>query len=85
MKPATSFFVPATLFVSAVCAFVGSLMWDGDIEPTWGESAGYVYIFHRILFNDLCRLRLFSIIPLVLITARRVLDHPAKSIQPPQR
>jgi len=31
---ATSVFVPATLFVSAVCAFVESFMWDGDIEPT---------------------------------------------------
>ena len=42
---ATSVFVPATLFVSAVCAFVGSFMWDGDVEPTWGESVGYVSHF----------------------------------------
>lgn len=37
---ATSFFVPATLFISAVWAFVGSFMWDGDKEPTWGETVG---------------------------------------------
>ena len=43
---ATSVFIPATLFVSAVCAFVGSFMWDGDMEPTWGESVGYVITFH---------------------------------------
>lgn len=39
---ATSVFIPATLFISAVCAFVGSFMWDGDTEPTWGETVGYV-------------------------------------------
>ncbi len=37
---ATSVFIPATLFISAVCAFVGSFMWDGDAEPTWGETVG---------------------------------------------
>lgn len=37
---ATSVFVPATLFISAVWAFVGSFMWDGDKEPTWGETVG---------------------------------------------
>jgi hypothetical protein len=37
---ATSLFVPVTLFVSAVWAFVGSFMWDGDTVPTWGESTG---------------------------------------------
>ena len=37
---ATEVFVPATLFVSAVWAFVGSFMWDGDQEPTWGETVG---------------------------------------------
>ncbi|KAF8176016.1 hypothetical protein BJ912DRAFT_1146942 [Pholiota molesta] len=60
---ATSVFVPATLFVSAIWAFVGSFMWDGDVEPTWGETVG---------------LRLFAIIPLVLslITARRLLHLP---------
>lgn len=37
---ATTVFVPATLFISAVWAFVGSFMWDGDQEPTWGETIG---------------------------------------------
>lgn len=37
---ATSVFIPATLFISAVWAFVGSFMWDGDQEPTWGETVG---------------------------------------------
>jgi len=37
---ATEVFVPATLFISAVWAFVGSFMWDGDQEPTWGETVG---------------------------------------------
>ena len=37
---ATTVFVPVTLFLSAVWAFVGSFMWDGDTEPTWGESWG---------------------------------------------
>jgi hypothetical protein len=36
----TSVFIPATLFISAVWAFVGSFMWDGDQEPTWGETVG---------------------------------------------
>ena len=36
----TSIFIPATLFISAVWAFVGSFMWDGDKEPTWGETVG---------------------------------------------
>ncbi|KAG6859844.1 hypothetical protein C0995_003067 [Termitomyces sp. Mi166 len=60
---ATSVFIPATLFISAVWAFVGSFMWDGDQEPTWGETVG---------------LRLFSIVPLVLclITARRLVHLP---------
>ena len=43
LKPvmvATEVFVPATLFISAVWAFVGSFMWDGDQEPTWGETIG---------------------------------------------
>ncbi|KAH7906001.1 plasma-membrane choline transporter-domain-containing protein [Hygrophoropsis aurantiaca] len=60
---ATSVFIPATLFVSAVWAFAGSFMWDGDQEPTWGETTG---------------LRLFSLVPLVLsvLTARRLVDLP---------
>ncbi|KAG6818564.1 hypothetical protein H0H93_003952 [Arthromyces matolae] len=37
---ATSIFIPATLFISAIWAFVGSFMWDGDTEPTWGETVG---------------------------------------------
>lgn len=37
---ATSVFIPATLFISAIWAFVGSFMWDGDQEPTWGETVG---------------------------------------------
>ncbi|KAF5368765.1 hypothetical protein D9615_010409 [Tricholomella constricta] len=60
---ATSVFIPATLFISAIWAFVGSFMWDRDTEPTWGETVG---------------LRLFSLVPLVLclITARRLLHLP---------
>lgn len=37
---ATSVFIPATLFISAIWAFVGSFMWDGDTVPTWGETVG---------------------------------------------
>lgn len=38
---ATSVFIPATLFISAVWAFVGSFMWDSSgAEPTWGETVG---------------------------------------------
>ncbi|KIY46304.1 hypothetical protein FISHEDRAFT_75739 [Fistulina hepatica ATCC 64428] len=36
----TEILIPATLFGSAVWAFVGSFMWEDDIEPTWGESVG---------------------------------------------
>ncbi|KII88286.1 hypothetical protein PLICRDRAFT_92036 [Plicaturopsis crispa FD-325 SS-3] len=59
----TSVFIPATLFISSVWAFVGSFMWDVGKEPTWGETVG---------------LRLFSIVPLVLslITARRLVHLP---------
>ncbi|EPQ57841.1 hypothetical protein GLOTRDRAFT_136691 [Gloeophyllum trabeum ATCC 11539] len=60
---ATSVFIPATLFISALWAFIGSFMWDGDQEPTWGETVG---------------LRLFSLVPLILslITARRLVHLP---------
>ncbi|GBE81833.1 hypothetical protein SCP_0402060 [Sparassis crispa] len=63
MMIATSVFIPATLLISAVWAFVGSFMWDGTQEPTWGETVG---------------LRLFSLVPLVLslLTARKLLDLP---------
>lgn len=37
---ATSVFIPATLFISALWAFIGSFMWDADKEPTWGETVG---------------------------------------------
>lgn len=37
---ATSVFIPATLFVSAVWAFIGSFMWEAGQEPTWGETVG---------------------------------------------
>ncbi|GJE90685.1 plasma-membrane choline transporter-domain-containing protein [Phanerochaete sordida] len=59
----TSVFIPATLFISAVWAFIGSFMWDGDTEPTWGETVG---------------LRLFALIPLAfsLLTARRLVHLP---------
>ncbi|KAF8447412.1 plasma-membrane choline transporter-domain-containing protein [Boletus edulis BED1] len=61
----TSVFIPVTLFISAIWAFVGSFMWDSDQEPTWGESVG---------------LRLFAIVPLVfsILTARRLIDLPRK-------
>lgn len=39
---ATSVFIPATLFISAIWAFVGSFMWDSEQEPTWGETVGWV-------------------------------------------
>ncbi|KAF8912212.1 hypothetical protein CPB84DRAFT_1761633 [Gymnopilus junonius] len=60
---ATEVFVPATLFICAVWAFVGSFMWEAGVEPTWGETVG---------------LRLFSLIPLVLslLTARRLINLP---------
>lgn len=37
---ATSVFIPATLFLSAVWAFIGSFMWEAGQEPTWGETVG---------------------------------------------
>lgn len=45
---ATSVFVPATLFISAICAFVGSFMWDGDTTPTWGETWGCVTVLSSV-------------------------------------
>lgn len=37
---ATSVFIPATLFISAVWAFIGSFMWEAGTQPTWGETVG---------------------------------------------
>lgn len=38
---ATSVFIPVTLFISAIWAFVGSFMWDAEEgDPTWGETVG---------------------------------------------
>jgi lipoprotein signal peptidase len=58
---ATSVFVPATLLICAIWAFIGSFMWEEGKEPSVGETTG---------------LRLFSLIPLVLaiITFRRLLN-----------
>lgn len=39
---ATSVFIPATLLISSLWAFIGSFMWDEGTEPTWGETVGYV-------------------------------------------
>lgn len=36
----TSIFIPATLFVSALWAFIGSFMWEEGTVPTWGETVG---------------------------------------------
>lgn len=36
----TSVFIPVTLFISAIWAFVGSFMWDEGSPPTWGETVG---------------------------------------------
>jgi hypothetical protein len=38
---ATSVFIPVTLLISSIWAFVGSFMYDGT-DPTWGETVGYV-------------------------------------------
>ena len=48
---ATSVFIPVTLFISAVWAFVGSFMWDGDSQPTWGETVGWDP--YRINFREI--------------------------------
>lgn len=37
---ATSAFIPVTLFISAIWAFVGSFMWEAGSEPTWSETVG---------------------------------------------
>ena len=41
---ATSVFIPATLFISSIWAFVGSFMWEEGSHPTWGETFGYVIV-----------------------------------------
>ncbi|KAF7986566.1 hypothetical protein HWV62_26312 [Athelia sp. TMB] len=43
---ATSVFIPATLFISAVWAFIGSFMWESGQEPTWGETVGSTLEWH---------------------------------------
>ncbi|KAH9958336.1 plasma-membrane choline transporter-domain-containing protein [Russula dissimulans] len=59
----TSVFIPATLLVSSIWAFVGSFMWESNVVPTWGETWG---------------LRLFSLalLALAFITGRRLLTLP---------
>lgn len=42
---ATSVFIPAALFISALWAFIGSFMWEEGTEPTWGETVGCVQFF----------------------------------------
>lgn len=37
---ATSVFIPATLLLSAIWAFIGSFMWEEGVTPTWGETVG---------------------------------------------
>lgn len=37
---ATCVFIPATLFISAIWAFVGSFMWEEGTIPSWGETVG---------------------------------------------
>lgn len=37
---ATAVFIPATLTISAIWAFIGSFMWEEGTEPTWGETVG---------------------------------------------
>lgn len=37
---ATTVFIPATLLISSLWAFIGSFMWDAETEPTWGETVG---------------------------------------------
>lgn len=77
---ATSVFIPATLFISAIWAFVGSFMWEEGSEPTWGETVGCVYLSCLSSQCLTCRssLRLFSVIPLVfaLITSRNLVHLP---------
>lgn len=63
----TEIFVPSTLLISALWAFIGSFMWEEGVEPTWGESVG---------------LRLFALVPLTLsiITFRRLARHLPRQI-----
>jgi hypothetical protein len=51
---ATSVFIPATLFISAVWAFIGSFMWEAGQEPTWGETVGCVSCCNLILRSTYC-------------------------------
>lgn len=37
---ATSVFIPATLLICSIWAFIGSFMWEEGAEPTWGETVG---------------------------------------------
>lgn len=37
---ATTVFIPATLFISAIWAFIGSFMWEEGSQPSWGETVG---------------------------------------------
>jgi hypothetical protein len=41
---ATSVFIPVTLLISALWAFIGSFMWEEGTEPTWGETVGCVIL-----------------------------------------
>lgn len=36
----TSVFIPLTLFISAIWAFIGSFMWEEGNDPTWGGTIG---------------------------------------------
>lgn len=48
---ATSVFIPATLFISSIWAFVGSFMWEEGSEPTWSETVGYDTIFFIVVMK----------------------------------
>lgn len=47
---ATSVFIPATLLISSLWAFIGSFMWEAGTEPTWGETVGCVMISGNNVF-----------------------------------
>lgn len=47
----TSVFIPITLFISALWAFIGSFMWEEGTTPTWGETVGYVFSHLTLLSN----------------------------------